>query len=118
LSSAPKCVQKNYLSNIISICLHLDVPANKNYRITEFTGLWKKFQMLICVNCVIFNTGIRHFISKTEVFSITKTMFDHSLPWHMLRYTLELFVVTFKSRYHLNIHNTNFRSFEITAIFI
>jgi hypothetical protein len=31
LSSAPKCVQENYLSNITSI--FLDIPANKNYRI-------------------------------------------------------------------------------------
>jgi hypothetical protein len=74
--------------------------------------------MPICVNYVTFNTGIRRFKSKTEVFAVTKTMLDCPLSWHMFTYKLELFVVTFKSRYHLNIHNTNFRSFEITATFI
>jgi hypothetical protein len=33
-------------------------------------------------------------------------------------YTLYLFVVMFKSRYRLNMDNTNFRSFEITAVLI
>jgi len=33
LSFALKCVRENYLSNITSICLHLDIPANKIYRI-------------------------------------------------------------------------------------
>jgi hypothetical protein len=33
LSSALKCVQENYLSNITSICLHRDIAANKNYGI-------------------------------------------------------------------------------------
>lgn len=74
--------------------------------------------MLICVNYVIYNNGIRRFKTKAGFFAVTNSMFDYPVSWLMLTYILELFVVTFKSRYHLDIHNTNFRSFEITAIII
>ena len=50
--------------------------------------------MLIYLNYVIVNTGIRRFKSKTEVFAGTKTMVGYSVSWHMLTYRLELFVVT------------------------
>jgi len=33
LSFVLKCVRENYLSNITSTYLHLDIPANKNCRI-------------------------------------------------------------------------------------
>jgi len=47
--------------------------------------------MLICVNYVIYNTGIRRFKSKAEVLAVTKTMFDYPVSWHMLSCILEFF---------------------------
>jgi hypothetical protein len=82
LDSSPKCVQENYLSNITSICLHLDIPDNKSYGIKgmvhNFQDYGRSFKCsYVQIMLYIYNNGIRRFKTKAEVFAVTKTMFDY-----------------------------------------